>query len=205
MTKTDLPEMNELVFEALGHRYFLGGKQIPSVTGIMRPLSGAYYRTVNDDILANAANRGTAVHEAAENYIKFGIVDIDDECKGYFLGFKDWFVQRKPEPIATELKFYHKILRYGGTADLLCNLDGGLSLVDYKTTSEISRMLVRVQLEAYRQALKSHGIKVEDKIALGLKKDGTYSEQRFALIDMEAWECFAALRTVCTYQSKFGR
>lgn len=205
MKKIELPEMNELRFESKGHVYLLDGIRIPSVTELMRPMTATYYKTVNEDTLANAATKGTAVHEAAENYIKFGLVDIDEEYKGYIDAFTGWYDSRKPDPVASEMKFYHKILRYGGTADLLCILGGRLALVDYKTTSEISRMLVGVQLEAYKQALRSHGIEVEDKIALHLKKDGTYSEQRFALNDLEAWECFAALRTVCIYQTKFRR
>ena len=69
----------------------------------------------------------------SENYAKFGIEDIPPVYAGYFAGFREWWHSRKPEVLATETKVYHKILRYAGTVDLLCIIDGRVTLVDYKT------------------------------------------------------------------------
>lgn len=48
----ELPDFSELTFEEKAHRYLLNGFEIPSVTTIMRPLSDAHYKTVDDDVLS---------------------------------------------------------------------------------------------------------------------------------------------------------
>ena len=70
---------NELEFEGKKHVYKLNGFAIPSVTTVMKPLSAFCYRGVDEESLRRAAGRGTAVHEAVENYLLFGIEDAPVE------------------------------------------------------------------------------------------------------------------------------
>lgn len=42
----------------------------------MKPLSSDFYSTVDPEVLNKAAKRGTAIHNAVENYAKFGIYDL---------------------------------------------------------------------------------------------------------------------------------
>ena len=131
--KPEIPQFPELTFEEERHLYYLNGLEVPSVTTLMKPLSSDFYSTVDPEVLNKAAKRGTAIHNAVENYAKFGIEDIPPVYSGYFAGFREWWDSRKPEVLATETKVYHKILRYAGTVDLLCIIDGRVTLVDYKT------------------------------------------------------------------------
>ena len=142
----ELPEFSELTFEEKTHQYKLNGFEIPSVTTIMKPLSSAHYKTVDEEVLKKAATRGTTVHEAVENYLLFGVEDIPPELEGYFLGFKKWIMDFNPVPIKPECKIYHKTLGYAGTADLPCYIKEQPTLVDLKTTATIAKMLTRVQL-----------------------------------------------------------
>lgn len=119
---------------------------------------------------------------------------------GYFAGFREWWDSRKPEVLATETKVYHKILRYAGTVDLLCIIDGRVTLVDYKTSAQVNSKLCAVQLEAYDRAWESHDIKVDDRLILHLSKKG-YQEVRFPRSG-KCWSVFSSLMTIKNYMNE---
>lgn len=198
-----LPEFKELVFEEKSHRYLLNGYSIPSVTTIMKPLSNAHYGSIDQEVLKKAANKGTIVHDAAENYMLFGVEDIAPEFEGYFYAFKKWTMDYNPIPIKPEYRLYHKVLNYAGTADLPCYISGKLALVDYKTTATIAESLTRVQLEAYRKALASHGFDFERKLIVQLRNDGTYKVAEYETVDNEGWKVFTELLDVHRYIKKY--
>lgn len=100
--KPAIPDFPELTFEEKGHTYHLNGLEVPSVTTVMKPLSNDFYSTVDPEVLNRAASRGTAIHNAAENYAKFGIEDVPPAYAGYFDGFRQWWDETKPEILATE-------------------------------------------------------------------------------------------------------
>lgn len=198
-----LPDFQELTFDEAPHSYRLNGMEIPSVTTVMAPLSQAVYGGVDEQVLNRAAGRGTAVHNAIENWITYGIEDIPPKYRGYFCGFLRWQQEKKVEIIGSECRLYHKILRYAGTADLPCIIGGKLILVDAKTTSSLIEMLARVQLEAYAKGYESHGVQFDGKAILHLKKDGAYTMETYPIRDTEAWTTFAALLTVRNYVQKY--
>lgn len=195
-----IPEFPELTFDEAGHIYRLNGLVVPSVTTLMKPLSDDYYRTVSQEVLDRAAKRGTAIHNAVENYTQFGIEDIAPAYAGYFEGFCRWWELRKPEPLAMECRVYHKILRYAGTADLLCVIGGRLTLVDYKSTAQVNTKLCAVQLEGYDRAFESHGVKVDDRLILHLSKSG-YEEVPFQR-SSKCWSVFSSLMTIRNYMNE---
>lgn len=197
-----IPDFPELTFEEEGHIYRLNGREVPSVTTLMKPLSGSFYSTVDPAVLDKAARKGTAVHNANENYVLYGIEDICPAYAGYFNAFKDWWHDVKPVPIGTEIRVYHKILGYAGTADLLCMIDGKVTLVDYKTSAQVSKMLYSVQLEGYDRAFESHGIKIDRRIILHLTKNGTYKVVPFRR-SAKCWSVLSALMTVNNYINEF--
>lgn len=201
----EIPDFPELTFREGDHTYKLRGYTLPSVSKIMKPLSNAHYGNTDKEMLHRAATRGTSVHEAVENYLLFGIEDIKPELRGYFEGFKKWIESANPTPIKTECRVYHKLLNYAGTADLPCYIDGKATLVDFKTTATIAQMLTRVQLEAYRQAFLSHGIKFERKIIIQSRKDGSYKCEEYQTEDMESWKVFTELLDVYRYIQKYNK
>lgn len=169
-----IPCFQELSFDEDRHTYKLNGFIIPSVSTIMKPLSNSYYGKVDEEVLRKAADRGTKVHAAVENFLLFGIEDIDTSLEGYFYGFKKWVMDFEPEVLGTECRVYHKTLNYAGTADFPCSINNAPTLVDFKTTASVATQLTRVQTEAYKQAFKSHGIIFERKLIVQAKRDGTY-------------------------------
>lgn len=198
----ELPKFEGLEFEEQSHTYRLNGIVIPSVTTIMGPLNEEKYRGISESTLSNAADKGTAVHNSIENWIDFGFDDIPPEHRGYFDGFLDWWKKNEPTVIGTEIKGYHKTLRYGGTIDLLCIIKDEITLVDYKTTYAVSDMTFGVQLEGYAQILSSHGLKVQKKKILHLHSDRRYDEIEYPANDAERWRVFGSLKCVYDYIHK---
>lgn len=199
----EIPEFKELQFKEDTHTYTVNDFIAPSVTQIMKPLSMVYYEGVDDKTLNEAAQRGTKVHEAAELYMLYGVEDIEPELRGYFDGLKKWIDKVKPIPVKTECRIYHKILRYAGTADLPCYIDGDLTLVDFKTTASVAQVLTRVQLEAYKKAFESHGIEFKRKLIIQSGKDGAYHAVEHPIADAESWKVFTELLDVYRFIKKY--
>lgn len=194
-----MPQMSGLEFDEVTHTYRFNGMIVPSVTQILEPLNRVKYEGINESTLDRAADRGTEVHDAIEFWLKFGMVDISQERRPYFDAFIKWWDGHSVKVIGSENRLYHKILLYGGTADLIAYVDGKLTLVDYKTTSVISDMTCGPQLEAYSQACASHGVRIERKAILQLKKDSTFVWKEYPAKDIRCWTTFSALKTVYDY------
>jgi len=195
----EIPDMPELEFAESTHIYKLNGIIIPSVTTVLGPLNNLKYDGISEKTLENAAEKGSAVHKAIENFIEFGIEDIESEHRGYFDGFMKWWQEKKPEPVGVERRVYHRVMLYAGTVDLIAYIDGVLTLIDYKTTYAMNDMTFSVQLEGYSQALKSFGIQVQNKMILHLKKDGSYAVHEYPVNDPVRWRVFGSLKTVYDY------
>lgn len=195
-----IPDFPELSFDEFAHTYRLDKFILPSVTTLMKPLSDDFYRAVTPEVLDRAARRGTAIHNAIENYIEFGVQDIPPQYAGYFEAFVQWWERRKPEPLALERRVYHKILRYAGTADLICMIDGRLTLVDYKSSAKINEKLCAVQLEGYDRAFESHGVKIEQRLILHLSNEG-YQEEAFQR-SAKCWSVLSSLLTIRNYMNE---
>ena len=70
---------SQIEFDEDKHLYYVGGKQIPSVTDILSPLHRSY-GNINPSVLEYARQRGTAVHEALQMLAtagKFIIKSVD--------------------------------------------------------------------------------------------------------------------------------
>ena len=200
----DFSMFDELEFEELSHTYSFKGETLPNVSSIMTPLTTEKYSGISQAVLDKAAERGTAVHNSIENFLKYEIDDIEPEYSTYFHAFQSFWADYRPKLIRSEIRMYHRLLRYAGTAALLCLIDERLILIDYKSTAEIYEMTCRVQLEAYCQALASHGIMPEEKWILHLKRDGSYNIGSFPIRDAEAWRVFGALKNVHDYLASYN-
>ena len=195
-----IPDFPELTFDEYTHTYRLDELILPSVTTLMKPLTDDLYRAIEPEVLDRAAQRGTAIHNAIENYIEFGVRDIPPLYAGYFEAFIQWWERRKPEPLALEKRVYHKILRYAGTADLICMIDGRLTLVDYKSSAQINKKLCAVQLEGYDRAFESHRVEIEQRFILHLSSEG-YQEAAFQR-SAKCWSVLSSLLTVRNYMNE---
>ena len=189
---------NDLSFEEFRHIYKVGNDILPSCTTVMKPLSREIYKDIDEETLKAAADRGTTVHQGFELYADFGVEDMPMEYLGYLEALKKFFADYKVKPIATEQRFYHKFLRFAGTADLIAKIGDETILVDYKTTAMLQSKLTEVQLAAYKNALKSQGINVDGTAVLHVGKDGNYKYVR-SNNETEAWDVFLKLLKIHQY------
>lgn len=178
--------MAELTFEENGHIYMLDGEQLPSVSELCRFMHREIYKDAPKWQMETAAERGTAVHFAAEALDKTGTASIAEEYLPYLQAYKAFLQDYSPSWDMIEQSIYHPEYRYAGTVDRYGALRGEAVLVDIKTTYTVYKPLCRAQLNLYRLMLIMRGFPVHKMYILHLKKDGKYK-----LIPMETDELLA--------------
>lgn len=108
------------------------------------------------EYVSEAADRGTKVHKAIENYLLFGEISPDIAVRDIFMPFVDWAAAN-----IENIHFSERVLvgdGYAGTCDLKAEIRGvGLSIIDFKTrrpyNGKFSGYLTdNLQLSAYRAA-----------------------------------------------------
>lgn len=143
--------------EGLETKYFYEGFPVPRVTHILSDtiheeylmkwanslgFKHKSYETERD----SAANKGTLVHEAIEDYLKNG---VESNLPG-FLAFKKWWDMinstNQVEVVASELSM--ACPWFGGTCDLIIKVNGVTFIVDFKTSNNIGYKHF-LQLAAY--------------------------------------------------------
>lgn len=182
-------------FDPKLHRYTFAGRAVPSVTQIMRPLTDAAYRSIAPDVLANAAEFGTAVHAATE-YWDEGELDesvLEPDWVPYLEAYKLW--QRHTRPSVLQIEDRLACAKFAGTIDRIVRFDADqdetLWVVDLKTTS-VLHPHVGVQLAAYvALASKMYPGHKWRRAALQLKGDGSYVFREYK--DFSDETCFVAL------------
>jgi len=125
------------------HEYSVGGVVIPSVSEILAPLSADRYKDINQSVLAQAAARGTAVHEACEA-IDYGLdPEVDPSIEGYVRAYFDFIRDYTPkwesiEQIVGYVRYIGDNPLYAGTVDRYGKIDGKPCVVDIKTYASLS-------------------------------------------------------------------
>ena len=109
-----------LEFDESGHVYRWNGGVVPSVTGIIAPLSGGFFERVKPDVLERARQEGVAMHKTVELDCR-GELDVDNLPDWLVPRYKAWrkFVAETGfELLASEQKVYNAHYGYAGTFDL---------------------------------------------------------------------------------------
>jgi hypothetical protein len=181
-------EMTEVTFDSALHEYRdAKGSIVPSVTQILARDGICDFSFVEEEVRNRAMERGTSVHwllqledEGALNYRQ-----VPPGLRSYRKAYLDW---KKAAGFIPQLIEYKFISHYGyaGTVDRFgCLANGTWAVVDFKT-GEIPDW-VRYQLSAY--AMRMHVVpavaRTIRRIALALRKDGTYSVREFP---RETWD-----------------
>lgn len=134
----------ELAFDEQQHLYTLGGFVLPSVTQIMSPMSSMLYAAVPQAALDAAADRGTRAHEQVSNYVRYGVLETDEDTAPYVRAFLCFCKDYSPTWQGSEIRTYHRQMMYAGTLDLLGHIepdDGqGVDVVDLKCTAVITAL-----------------------------------------------------------------
>ena len=171
--------------------------EVPSVTTILKVLNKPFIpfwanslgwkRQSYTKVLEESAEKGTFVHELLHEFLfkegkEFDISNPDTVNFIYenINAFKDFLKEHELEPIWGEKSFSTDT--YGGTVDLLCELDGKLTILDFKTSKKFYSSHF-IQLGAYIKLLEYNGITVE-QVGICRIKDGEVSLKTKSLEDM---------------------
>ena len=148
----------------------------------MDVITASERNAINPAVLAQAARRGTLVHEYTES-IDCGLpleeIDIEPELAGYvqaWMRFKrDWLFT----PLHIEKPLYSATSGYAGRIDRIGTVNGQLAIVDVKTTTSFDRLAkiaLACQLSGYDRLCVENDIPDIDYLyGVQLKKDGTYT------------------------------
>ena len=132
------------------HTYIFNGVILPSITQILKVKFGNKYHGVSNSTLERAANLGTEVHKAIEDYETKGIENIElKELRNYvFLKVRNNFKCLKNEvPIVL---FLDEKPVAAGRVDLILEQDGQVGIADIKRTSTFDKEYVAYQTNLYR-------------------------------------------------------
>lgn len=139
-----------LAFDPDSHTYTWDGKVVPSVTQLLEYMRFTPdYSMVDPVVLANAADRGTRIHKAIEQYVLKEEANWDIDQQQGVADFVTFCDQMHFKPFVPERKMYSQKYMYAGTCDLEGEMDGELWLIDFKTSWSLSPWVL-FQLEGYR-------------------------------------------------------
>lgn len=133
--------MESIRFIEETHQYWLGDKELISVTTLMQKHGLApSYDGVPENVLNAKAKRGTLIHKEIEDYCVKGEIGFTDEL----MLFIDYVNENGIKVLFNELLVHNDLV--AGTIDLIIS---GNTIADIKTTSTLHLEAVSWQLSIY--------------------------------------------------------
>lgn len=140
------------------HTYLYDGLILPSVTQILGVKYKNDYASVPPAVLNNAAQRGTAVHKAIENYNNSGYDDGSEAVRNFRFLQKQYGFEVLDSELPLVL-FKDDIPIACGRLDMTMLMDGETGIADIKTVSALNKDKIAYQLNLYRIGLmQSYGV-----------------------------------------------
>ena len=144
-----------LEYDDASHTYLVDGIIVRSVTQLLQMKFGGKYDGIDAKVLKAAADRGTAIHKAIEEYCKTGRNEDVPEVRDFkFLQHQyNFLVTGNEMPII--LDFAGET--YAGRLDLILNMnpvDPCYAVADIKTTSTLDKDYLGHQLNLYRMGVE---------------------------------------------------
>lgn len=165
----------------LNSPYFYEGKQVPRTTEIISKciheeslMKWANYLGFKHEsyknILESSADYGTRTHKGIENYLK-NLPIPDNTPINSLNAFKHWWniITKNTEYKIIKQEYPMSCKYFGGTCDLLIEINKKLYLVDFKTSNTITYKY-DLQLAAYLILLSYNNIYPDGTIILQLSK-----------------------------------
>jgi hypothetical protein len=155
-------------FDEKEHKYSYGGKQLPSVTTVIKEVLNITY----PEYAIFHATRGTYVHKAIELWFK-GVLDfetVDETIKPYLDSFITFQNKANIEPVLLEERFADKNITFAGTVDIVGKVKGKTYLFDIKTGQKQDSY--NAQMAGYKKLLNDNDIDIDGIYILDLKPAG---------------------------------
>ena len=140
------------------HTYLYDGLMLPSVTQILGVKYKNDYASVPPAVLSNAAQRGTAVHKAIENFNVSGYDDGSESVRNFKFLQKQYGFEVLDSELPIVL-FKDDMPIACGRLDMTMLMDGETGIADIKTVSTLNKEKIAYQLNLYRIGLmQSYGV-----------------------------------------------
>lgn len=136
-----------------GHIYLVDGVVTPSVTQVLKYKFGHKYDNIDNDVLSEAARKGTEVHKAIEDYCTINKESDLPEVRNFKFLQKKYNFKVLGNEIPIILFKDDKPL-CAGRLDLVLFKDNQTGLGDIKRTSALDKEYLGYQLNMYRIAYK---------------------------------------------------
>lgn len=148
---------------------YINNTGLPSVTDILK-------RYINVDwFTQEAAERGTAVHEACHAHLTGGhSAPLPPDWQSYFISFQKWCELARPQVEVAEQRLIDPGFLYCGQPDFIGKtiFREGRGLIDYKTSILFERWH-RLQGAAYRRLAEVSSLETQWGAILRLRQNGT--------------------------------
>ena len=140
------------------HTYLYDGLMLPSVSQILGMKYKNEYASVPPAVLNNAAQRGTAVHKAIENYNNSGYDDGSEAVRNFKFLQKQYGFEVLDSELPLVL-FKDDMPIACGRLDMTMLMDGETGIADIKTVSALNKEKIAYQLNLYRIGfMQSYGV-----------------------------------------------
>lgn len=203
-------------------------KQIPSVTTVLsiinKPALVPWANKLglqginSSKYVSETAIIGTVTHKLIELYLKNEPINFKDfECSKEqfeqaqigFNKFKEWqSYQDECKVMASELELVSEKYGYGGTIDAIFELNGFLTLVDFKTCNRIFNEH-KYQVSAYKELARENSYNIEQVVILRVGRDS--EENYFEYVPItdkqlkQGFKVFRAALKLYTENKKFEK
>lgn len=169
------------------HTYLVDGLEVPSITQILAIKFKNKYADVDKDVLKRAAQNGTRVHEAIENYCKTGEVEDLKEVKNFMFLEKQYKFEVVDNEVPIILFKDDKPIA-AGRLDLVLQINNEIGGGDIKRTSELDKNYLAYQLNLYRIGYRQcYGVEWKFLKGLHLRED-TRKFVPIPINEKKAWD-----------------
>ena len=163
----------EIEFIKKGHIYLIDGVIAPSVSQILNFIDPNKYKNIPKSILQSAADFGTNIHKAIEDYENGLQCDLKPLERVVFEQYIKVKEKHNLTPISHE-QLIHYDTKYVGRLDMIADVNYYRCLVDVKTTSKVDTEALEWQLGMYKLAYEDMGLgKLHQCYCLWLPKKNT--------------------------------
>ena len=189
--------------------YRRNGKYYPSITYVLSYYpKGKHFEDwlkkvgySADWIVKKAGEEGTQVHEMIEDYLNGKELNFlvngqpmyNPLVWQMFLRFVDFWETYKPTLIETEVHIFSDELKIAGTCDMVCEIDGELWIIDFKTSNHL-QTTYELQTAVYGKCYEECFGKTADRYGILLLKSSKRVPKECA-IQGKGWELYESKRT----------
>lgn len=197
----DKPADAKLHFNEENHRYWLGGRELFSVTRVLRLTGLVDARWFSADV----AWRGTRVHQALEYADHQNDLDettIDPLVAPYVAAYRRFLADARPVWTLIEARLHDEVLGYAGTVDRYGLVQGIPTVLEIKTGSPAPWH--SIQLAAYTDLLHTQRVVLgrPSRMGLYLMANGYYTTR--VSHDRQDFTVFRAALTLAHWRHAHG-